>query len=96
MKKKAKASVIVLLVIRIILWTTALVSTVYWIYYSFDLYNQGYIIPEEYSPRLRPVLYTCVLIAVAAIAISFLLHAISKKIKDKAEKESRAELNEGQ
>ena len=96
MKKKAKASVIVLLVLRIILWTTALVSTVYWIYYSFDLYRQGYVIPEEYSPRLRPVLYTCVLIAVAAIALSFLLHAISKKIKDNAEKESRAELNEGQ
>ncbi len=95
MKKKAKTSVIVLLVLRIILWTVALASTVYWIYYSFDLYRQGYYIPEEYSPRLRPVLYTCVLISVAAIALSFLLHAISKKIKNTAEKESRAELNEG-
>ena len=94
MKKKTKVTLITLLVIRILLWATALVSTIYWIYYSFDLYRQGYIIPEEYSPRLRPVVYTCVLIAVAAIALSFLLHAIGKRIKDKAEKEERAEILE--
>lgn len=94
MKKKAKTSVIVLFISRIILWIIALASTVYWIYYSFDLYRQGYIIPEEYSPRLRPVLYTCVLIAVAAIALSFLIYTIGKKIKDKAEKEARSEMPE--
>nr|WP_026659534.1 HD domain-containing protein [Butyrivibrio sp. AC2005] len=49
--------------------------------YLLKEYVNGIYAPEEYSPLMRPVLYTCVGIAIAAICISFVLHAISIKIK---------------
>lgn len=82
-KKKAIVWVRIIFGIRILLWTVALAATVYWIYYSFKLTSMGIFEPEEYSPLLRPVLYTGVSIAVAAIAVSFILYAVSKKIKIK-------------
>ena len=83
MKEKAEKQVLVLFIIRICLWIVALVSTVYWMYYSVKLHNEGIFEPSEYSPRLRPVLYTCLIISIAAVCISFALHALSKKIKEK-------------
>ncbi len=79
--KTAKTQIIVIFVIRVMLWITALVSTVYWIRFSFKLTMDGIFAPEEYAPILRPVLYRCVIIAVVAIAISFALYALSKHIK---------------
>ncbi len=80
--KKTKKSVVVLLVIRIILWIIALASTVYWMYYSVKLHREGSFDPAEYSTILRPILYTCLIIAVVAICISFALHALAVKIKN--------------
>ena len=82
-KKKAIIWVRIIFGIRILLWTVALAATVYWIYYSFKLTSMGIFEPEEYSPLLKPVLYTGVCIAVTAIAVSFILYAVSKKIKIK-------------
>ena len=83
MKKKAVIMVRIIFALRIVLWAVALASTIYWIRYSFVLYQRGIVLPEEYSPLLRPVLYTCVLIAALAIAASFGLYAISSRIKKK-------------
>lgn len=82
-KKKALIWVRIIFGIRILLWAVAAAATVYWIYYSFKLTSMGIFEPEEYSPLLRPVLYTGVCTAVTAIVISFILYAISKKIKIK-------------
>ena len=71
--------------VRICLWLVALASTVYWISYSMKLHANGIYAPEEYSPLMRPVLYTCLGIAIAAICISFALHALSVRMKKKAE-----------
>ncbi|MCR5558288.1 MAG: hypothetical protein K6F75_12120 [Butyrivibrio sp.] len=81
MENKQKRSLIILFVLRVILWITAIVSTIYWIWFSVKLKMDGILAPEEYSPRLRPVLYTCLIISLAAVAISFALYSVSKKIK---------------
>lgn len=83
-QKKAKKQILVLLIVRICLWAVALGFTVNWMVYSFKLYNDGIVLPEEYSPLLRPVLYRGILVAVAAIAISFALHGLANKIKKNA------------
>ncbi len=83
MQKKVKTQIIIIFVCRIILWVIALASTVYWIRYSFQLTMNEIYEPEEYAPLLRPVLYTCVIIAVVAIALSFALYALAKHIKKK-------------
>ena len=68
-----------LFIARVCLWITALVSTVYWIYYSVKLHNAGIFDPAEFATRFRPVFYTCLVISILAVALSFVLHAISKK-----------------
>ena len=69
----------VLFAARVCLWITALVSTVYWIYYSVKLHNAGIFDPAEFATRFRPVFYTCLVISILAVILSFILHAISKK-----------------
>ncbi|WP_029319736.1 hypothetical protein [Butyrivibrio sp. AE3004] len=71
-----------LFVIRVGLWIVAFASTAYWIYFSIKLHMDGIFEETEYATLLRPVLYTCLLIAVAAICISFALYRRSKKLKD--------------
>ncbi len=80
MKKKKSTAVIILFVIRVCLWVTALVSTVYWIWFSAKLHADGIFDPHEYATALRPVFYTCVVIAFLSVALSFVLYAVSKKI----------------
>ncbi|MBQ3798294.1 MAG: hypothetical protein II842_18790 [Butyrivibrio sp.] len=70
------------LICRICLWIVALTATIYWIYYSIKLHNDGIFDPSEYSTLLRPVLYTCLIISILAICISFALRAISKRNQD--------------
>ena len=78
MKKMGKPEMKIF-AIRVCLWIIALVSTVYWIYYSIKLHRLGIFDPGEYSTLLRPVLYTCLIIAVVAVCVSFALRAWSKK-----------------
>ncbi len=85
MKKKQKPQVIALFIARVCLWIVAFVSTVYWMRYSAKLHSMGIYAPEEYSPLMRPVLYTCLIIAFVAVCISFALHALSVRIKKKDE-----------
>ena len=65
---------------RICLWIIALASTIYWMYFSAKLHAEGIFDYEEYATTLRPVLYTCLIIAVVAICISFALRALGKKL----------------
>lgn len=88
MKKKVNSKVLTIFVIRVCLWIVALVSTIYWIWFSFNLYSQGIFTPEEYSPRMRPVLYTCLAIAIAVVCISFALRAWAVRIKKQEEKDN--------
>ena len=85
MEEKNNTMIRILFVTRIFLWIVAVGSTIYWIAYSMKLHANGIYAPEEYSPLMRPVLYSCVGIAVAAICISFVLHSISAKLKKEAE-----------
>ena len=79
--EKAKKQIKILFITRVCLWMTALVSTLYWMYYSFKLHMDEIFDPYVYASLLRPVLYTGLIIAVTAICLSFVLHAKSVKIK---------------
>ena len=81
MIKKVMIKIRVMFAARILLWLIALVSTIYWISYSFELYKQEIFDPHEYATLLIPVLYICLAIAFVSICISFALHARTKKIK---------------
>ena len=74
-----KKRVRVLFFIRVCLWITALSATVYWIWYSVYLHIQGIFEPAEYAEYFRPVFYTCVIIAIASVAISFALYHYARK-----------------
>ena len=82
-QKNAQKIVKALFILRICLWITALIPTIYWIYYSFKLTSDGIFDPFEYADYLRPVLYPCLVISFAALCISFALHAISNRLKAK-------------
>ena len=82
-KKKARKKIFILFIIRIFLWFVAAVSTVIWIYYSWELHHDGIFDPSEYATRLRPVLYTCLIISIAAVCTSFALYALTKRIRKK-------------
>lgn len=80
-QEKAKTAVRNIFIVRAVLWVVALAATLYWIFVSFDLYNQGIFDPYEYATILRPILYTCLIIAIVAIIICFILRAVAKEIK---------------
>ena len=82
MKEKAEKQVKILFICRIIMWIIALVATIYWMYVSFKIYADGIFDAFSYAEILRPVFYPCVIISVAAIAVSFILRWISDKIKE--------------
>lgn len=79
--EKALKAVKNILIIRAVLWVVALASTLYWVFVSFKLYHDHIFDPYEYATILRPILYTCLIISVVAIAICFLLRRISNEIK---------------
>ena len=76
----------VLLAVRVALWVIAAAASFYWIYWSFKLYDLGFYEVHEYSSRLRPILWKGLLISLVSICISFILRAISDKIKKRKEK----------
>ena len=82
-KAKAKKQVFILFLVRIFLWVVAAVSTAIWMWYSGKLHQDGIFDPFEYATLLRPVLYTCLIIAIVSVCTSFALYALSKKIKKK-------------
>ena len=81
MQKKTKTQITILFLCRLFLWIVALASTVYWIRFSVKLHEDGIFDPHEYADTLRPVLYTCLIISVVSVCISFLLYARSAKLK---------------
>ena len=68
-------------IIRIVLWIIALCATIYWIYWSFKLYTMGIYNEYEYAANLRPIFTKGILISVGAVIISFILRAVSDKMK---------------
>ena len=83
MDKKALLQVKILFGIRILLWITAVIPTIYWVYYQQNLYDNGIFDVYEYSTLLRPVFYRCLGISLAAICVSFILRAVSDHVKKK-------------
>lgn len=79
--RKGEIAVRNIFIMRAVLWLVAFVSTLYWIVVSFKLYSDGIFDPYEYATILRPILYTCLIIAVAAIGIAFILRRISDEVK---------------
>lgn len=83
MNKTALLGVKILFGLRILLWITAIIPTIYWIYYQQKLYADEIFDAYEYSSLLRPVLYKCLIISFLAICVSFILRAISDHVKKK-------------
>lgn len=81
MQKKTKTQITILFLCRLFLWIVAFGATVYWVRFSIQLHENGIFDPHEYATALRPVLYTCVIISVVAVVISFVLYARSAKLK---------------
>lgn len=81
MNEKALQKIKILLGIRVLLWIVAILSTIYWIYYSQKLYLDEIYDAYEYSAYLRPVLYKCLIISFVAICVSLVLRFVSDRIK---------------
>ncbi len=79
--RKGEIAVRNIFIMRAVLWLVAFVSTLYWIVVSFKLYSDGIFDPYEYATILRPILYTCLIIAVVAIIFAFILRRISDEVK---------------
>ncbi|MCR5769270.1 MAG: hypothetical protein K6G45_12420 [Lachnospiraceae bacterium] len=86
MYDELKKKVRILFACRAVLWTIAAGVTVFWIVKSFQPYLDGEEDVHSYATFMRPILYTCLIIAAACIALSFYLRHISdgykKQIKD--------------
>ncbi|MBR5420477.1 MAG: hypothetical protein IK115_04945 [Lachnospiraceae bacterium] len=67
--------------IRVCLWIVAFVSTAYWMYYSGKLHREEIFDPYEYATLFRPVFYTCLIISLSAVILSFVLYALGRKLK---------------
>lgn len=75
----------ILFCFRILLWVIALAATIYWIRFSFQIYEMGIYDPHEYATMFRPVFSRCLLITVVSIGISFLLRAVSDRLKNRGQ-----------
>lgn len=73
--------VTIIFYIRMILWAIALGATIYWIKWSFKLYEMGFVDETDYAAHFRPIFGKGLLISIIAICASFILRAISDKIK---------------
>lgn len=93
---KTQTKIMILFVIRVVLWITALISTGYWMWYSFQLTHDGIFDPYDYAKLLRPVLYTCLIISIAAVVACFVLYAQGKKLKKKLREEMPEEADPDQ
>ncbi len=78
---KEKKAVRVLFILRVILWILAFAATLYWIIWSFRLYDMGMYDVHEYSSHLRPIFWRGFLSSVGCICLSLILRSISDKIK---------------
>lgn len=74
---------------RMFLWLVAFISTVYWIYWSFHLYTLGYADEHEYAVVFRPIFAKGLFISLGAVCLSFILRAVSDRIK-----KSKTKMNE--
>lgn len=79
--EKAKKIIKTLFITRVVLWIIAAGVTLYWIVFQYKLYLDGIHDPYEYATILRPILYTCLIIAIVALAIAFILRRIMIEIK---------------
>ena len=75
--KRVKA----LFIMRAVLWVIALAATVYWIYWSFKLYELEIYDPYSYAKEFRPIFTRGLLISGGSICISLSLRGISDRIK---------------
>ena len=92
MIKDPKIQIKILFAVRVFLWIIALSLTIYWMWYSNELYKKEIFDPYQYAALMRPVLYPCIAFAVLAIAISFALYALSKKVKKEMKQKEQQEL----
>lgn len=79
MKTKNKV-VRILFAIRIVLWVVALGATVYWIRWSFKIYEMGIQDVHEYAAIFRPIFARGLLISAVAIILSFTLRKVGNII----------------
>ena len=80
-KKKGELAVKILFVVRILLWIVAAAATVYWIVWSFKMYDiVGYDV-HAYATAFRPLFYKALIVTFVSICVSFGLRSISDRIK---------------
>lgn len=71
---------------RICLWIVALIGCLYWIVWSFKLYNMGIHDVHEYTAIFRPIFAKGLLVSLVSIVICFGLRSISDKCKAQIKK----------
>ena len=77
-KKKGELAVKILFVVRILLWIVAAAATVYWIVWSFKMYDiVGYDV-HAYATAFRPLFYKALIVTFVSIWVSF---GLSDRIK---------------
>lgn len=70
-------------IIRVVMWIIALAATIYWIYWSFHIYEIGVMDEHEYALIFRPIFAKSLIVSLIAIGVSFRLRIMSDRIKDK-------------
>lgn len=81
MDQKVLKKIKIIFGIRIALWVMALIATIYWIIWSFQIYAMEVYDVYSYAALLRPVFGKCLLITAVTLGISLLLRSISDKLK---------------
>lgn len=86
MQENAFRKIRILFYMRIVLWVIAIAATVYWIYWSFRIYEMGIHLVEDYAAAFRPIFGKSLLVTAISIAISLGLRRISDNIKTNIKK----------
>ena len=94
MIREPKVQLKILFVFRIFLWIVALLLTIYWMWYSNELYRREIFDPYQYATLLRPVLYPCLGFSIIAVAVSFALYGLSRRVKNELKQKELQELSE--
>ncbi|MCR5205400.1 MAG: hypothetical protein K6E47_10105 [Lachnospiraceae bacterium] len=79
--KQFEKKIRILFIIRIVMWIICAAGCVYWIYWSFKLYEIEEFEVHTYATHFRPYFNLGITISLVSITISLILRLISDSYK---------------
>ena len=71
----------IVMIIRVCLWLVAAAATIYWMHWSFEIYEMGIHEVHSYATLLRPRMYAGLRTSILSIILSLILRRISDELK---------------